>query len=406
MAFKNLREKDMILKKISQIIVVISIFANLANAKDLEVRKITPPQLNAGNLGQQVLCYRPMRQGSPAMNIEVKDDKIIANNYGHGGAGWTLGPGAAKYVVDMLKREKEVNKHTPIAIVGAGTLGLFNALELVNQGFKDITVIAEFFDDLTSHKAGGLLAPVSIDSDPESQKIIEQIGIESYKFYKKIALKKNKQLTAGATIMTAYYPNRENSDLEPYVGKVMQAAKDVILDFQNGTSHQMVAYDDGIFMDTMGLMNSLKAALDQAKVKFIQKKITNFAEIEQKVIFNCTGNGAKELSKDNKMISVQGHLIMLKNQNPQNCNYMIVGYSSQGQTKNNQTISRTFYFFPKRAMNANDHDLGVIGGTFVKNADSSTPNLEEFAIVANEARKFYGLAEQEVLPDTQEASKA
>ena len=234
----------MILKNISKLVLALSIFSNIALAKDLEVRKITPPQLSTEHLGQHILCYRPMRQGTPAMNVEVQGDKIIANNYGHGGSGWTLAPGAATYVVNMLKKEKDVNKHTPIAIVGAGALGLFSALELVNQGYKDITVIAEAFDNLTSHNAGGLLAPVSMDNDPELQKTIDKIGIEAYKFYKKIALKKNKQITSGAMIVPTYFPNREDSGLEPYVGKVMQPAKDVMVDFQNGANHQMVSYDD------------------------------------------------------------------------------------------------------------------------------------------------------------------
>lgn len=391
----------MILANISKIILAVSIFSNIAIAKDLEVRKITPPHLSAENLGQQILCYRPMRQGTPAMNIEVQDDKIIANNYGHGGSGWTLGPGSARYVVKMLKKEKAVKKHTPIAIAGAGALGLLSALELVNQGYKDITVIAESFDGLTSHHAGGLFAPVSMANDPELQQTIDKIGIESYKFYKKIALKKNKQIATGASIMPTYFPNREDSGLEPYVGKVMKSAKDIIVDFQNGATHQMVVYDDGIFMDTEGLMRSLRTALNKAKVKFVQKKIADFAEIDQKVIFNCTGNGAKELANDNKMIAVQGHLIMLKDQDPKNSNYMMLAYFGKDQT--NQDITRSFYFFPKRSLDAQANDVGVIGGTFIENADSTTPNTEEFATIIASAKKFYGLKTETTPVATEEA---
>jgi len=139
-----------------------------------------------------MLCYRPMRQGTPAMDVQILNDKIIVNNYGHGGGGWTLGPGAAAYVVKILKSNyhKEVNKHTPITVIGAGVIALLSTLELVNHGFKNITVVAESFDDLTSHHAGCLLAPVSMDNAPEMQKIINDIGIEAYKFYKNIAMKK------------------------------------------------------------------------------------------------------------------------------------------------------------------------------------------------------------------------
>lgn len=57
-----------------------------------EVRKITPPKLDTVHLGKKILCHRPMRHGSPALNLTKVSDKLIANNYGHGGSGWTLGP--------------------------------------------------------------------------------------------------------------------------------------------------------------------------------------------------------------------------------------------------------------------------------------------------------------------------
>jgi len=38
------------------------------------------------------------------------------------------------------------------------------------------------------------------------------------------------------------------SFLEPHVGVVMQKAKDVTLDFGNGTKRDLVVYDHGIFI--------------------------------------------------------------------------------------------------------------------------------------------------------------
>ena len=228
---------------------------------ELERREINPPKLSTANLGKHILCYRPMRHGSPAMSVESIDDKIIVNNYGHGGSGWTLGPGAAKYVISLLQQQynaRQLSKNTPLAVIGAGAIGLFTALELNNQGYTDITIYAENFDDLTSHNAGGLLAPVSMDNDPALQNIIDRIGVDAYTFYKKIALHQNSQLRNGAMIIPAYFSSREASGLEPYVGTVMQPAKDVLVDFKNGTTHKMVVYDDGIFIEAETLMHSFK----------------------------------------------------------------------------------------------------------------------------------------------------
>ena len=360
-----------------------------------EVRHITPPKLEDAYLGEKVLCHRPMRRGSPKLDVQKVEDKIIAHNYGHGGSGWTLAPGSAKYVLDLLEAElSEPSKDTPIAVVGAGALGLFSAVELLNRGYTHITVIAENFDNLTSHNAGGLLAPVSMDNDPKMQSVIDEIGIEAYKFYKSIALGEHSFIKTGARVMPTYFPNREDSGLEPYVGKVMAPAKDVTLDFGNGTRRKVVAYDDGIFMDTSGLLGQLKTYLD-TRVAFEKRKIANFKDLDQKIIINCTGLGAAELNNDEQLVSVQGHLVMLKDQTPTDLEHMILAYFGEDKTQSGFKVTRSFYMFPKQLPGALVKDVGVIGGTFIEGADARFPNEEEFDLMIQGAREFYGLENEQ-----------
>lgn len=357
-----------------------------------EVRIIIPPKLTSKHLGRKILCHRPMRRGTPKMDIEAFKGKIIANNYGHGGSGWTLGPGSAKYVIELLEStySQGLKKDTPITIIGAGVLGLFSAYDLVNRGYQNISIVAEKFENLTSHNAGGLLAPVSMDNDPKMQKIIDKIGIDAYRFYAEIANKKNPILEKGAVIIPTYFRERKDSGLEPYVGKVMEPAKDVVLDFGNGTTQKMVAYDDGIFIDT-GMMMEVLTNYLKHHVKFIQKKVNNFSEIESKYIINCSGLGAVKLNSDQNIIPVQGHLIMLKDENPKDLQYMILIYCDEDKTKSGQKVKRSFYIFPKRIPGSLEKDIGVIGGTFIENATSKTPNEEEFGILVDGAKKFYGI---------------
>ena len=57
------------------------------------------------------------------MSVKGNNNKVIAHNYGHGGSGWTLAPGSASYVNDMLlasEYAKDIEKDTPIAVLGAG----------------------------------------------------------------------------------------------------------------------------------------------------------------------------------------------------------------------------------------------------------------------------------------------
>ena len=363
-----------------------------------ELRTIVPPKLEAAHLGKKILCHRPMRRGSPMLNLTRRGDKIIANNYGHGGSGWTLAPGSAKHVVDLLQEEiGNESKDAPVAVLGAGALGLFSAIELLERGYTNITIIAESFDDLTSHNAGGLLAPVSMDNDAKTQKIIDKIGIDAYKFYLRVAMGDHPFIKTGARIIPAYFPNREDSGLEPFVGKVMKKAKEVTLDFGNGTQRDMVSYDDGIFMDTVGLMVQMKTYLenssDKATVKFEKRKVTSFDAIEQNIIVNCTGIGSRDLNNDDQLVSVQGHLIMLKDQNPEDLDHMILVYFGKSKNKSGFEVKRSFYMFPKQLEGSSVRDVGVIGGTFIEDADGRNPNKEEFEILLQGAKEFYGIKE-------------
>lgn len=358
----------------------------------LEVRNIVPPKLETAYLGQEILCYRPLRKGSPNMSIQIIGDQIIGHNYGHGGSGWTLAPGCSKYVIGLVEGQKTkvIDKNAPVTVIGGGILGLFTAYELINRGYTKVTIVAAAYDNLTSHNAGGLIAPVSMSNDPQLQPLIDQIGIDAYKFYEQISKGLQADFKKGAVIVPTYFENREDSGLEPYVGKVMQPAKDVMLDFGNGTQRRMVSYDDGIFVDTAIMMKSLRDYL-APKVTFVTQKIDKLSDITSPLVFNCTGLGAFTLNNDAEVAPVQGHLIMLKDQVPANLQYMLLVYFNKATTTAGQEVKRSLYLFPKQLLNTPVNDIGVLGGTFIENATPNTPNLEEFKIMVDNAKKFYGI---------------
>jgi D-amino-acid oxidase len=420
-------------------------FANSTPA-EIEVRRITPPNLTQDYIDTTILCHRPLRKGSPNLTAEKVGDQVVVNNYGHGGSGWTLAPGSAKYVLKLMqntypdlninasklsKAEKQKIAQTPIAVIGAGVIGLFTAYSLVEAGYKNITIYAKEFDGLTSHNAGGLLAPVSMDNNPELQKVIDEIGVDAYNFYKAVATQNSKQgkdsfqikpfSKNASLIIPTYFETREESGLEPYVNVVMKPAKDVIVDFENGTTRNLVVYDDGIFIDTAIFMHELNNFLREGvalqkkdvKVKFEKKTVKNVNELKEKVVFNASGLGARDITvgdreKDKEVMPVQGHLIMLKNQKPENLQYMILVYFGKdaeskykGVVASDDKIKRSFYIFPKKLdPNSSKDKIGVIGGTFIEGADATTPNTEEFNTTLKNARAFYGIKEVEASKKT------
>ena len=70
---------------------------------------------------------------------------------------------------------------------------------------------------------------------------------------------------------------------------------------------------------------------------------------------------------------------------------MILVYFNEDKTKSGQKVKRSFYIFPKHLANTASNEVGVIGGTFIEGATTKTPNVEEFDILLQGAKKFYGL---------------
>ncbi len=358
----------------------------------IQTRYLKPPKLQEHNWGEKILCHRPMRSGSPEMSIEKKGQKTLIHNYGHGGSGWTLAPGCANYSVGLLEQEignTQASHSLPIHIIGAGVLGLFTAYELVLKGYTNITLTAEKFDGLASLKAGGFLAPSTIAIDSNKQKIIDELCFDAYRFYAHIAHGKNPHFPACAALIMPIYLKRDDTRLQPYETNVMNKPQDVIIDFNNGKRYKMKVYDDGIFIHTGIMMNALTQFL-QNKVEWVQKKIESFDELEQTYIFNCTGLGAQQINHDNAMVSVQGHLILLKDQNPADMNYMISFYVDSEKSASGESIKRSLYLFPKHIPDSPEQDSGVMGGTFIEGATQETPHEEEFELIVDRARSFFG----------------
>ncbi|MFI5333412.1 MAG: FAD-dependent oxidoreductase [Candidatus Babeliales bacterium] len=356
----------------------------------IEIRHLQPPNLEMSHFGKQILCHRPMRYGTPKLAVETIGNKIVADNYGHGGSGWTLAPGCARYIVDQCKKAATTSTlDTPITVIGAGALGLFVAYELVTQGYTHITIIAERYDNLVSHNAGGFLAPSTMEVTPETQHLVDSICFDAYRFYADIAHGNNNDFPAQAALIMPIYLKRPDDRLQAYENIVMQKPHDVIIDFDNGKQYEMKVYDDGIFMDTGILMESLTSFL-QNKVTWVQQRVTSFDEINTPIIFNCSGLGARHLNDDKDVVSVQGHLILLEDQNPEDMNYMISFYVEPGKTESGQYAKRSIYMFPKHMPDSDARDIGVMGGTFIEGADNQTPNQEEFDLIIKRSKEFFG----------------
>ncbi len=232
---------------------------------------------------------------------------------------------------------------------------------------------------------------LSRNQDDAIRTSVNEVCIESCKIYTQIAQGTHPDFPTGARFLPAYFSGRDNSDLELFVAQgLINPAKDVIVDFNNGKRHPMVAYKCP-FIDTPSMMQQLTNFLKQRNVTFRKQKVATIDDLSEPIVFNCTGLGSRELAQDDTVYPVQGHLIMLKNQRPENLQYMVEFVAERNKiTDDGFPIARACYLFPKRLVDAAEDEVGIVGGTFIQHAQADTPHLEEFARVLTIVRNFFG----------------
>ena len=74
-----------------------------------EIRLISPPGLEDIHVSKKILCHRPYRDESPNLSLTLTKQKIILHEYGFGGSGWSLAPGASKKAVELLENYTKIN---------------------------------------------------------------------------------------------------------------------------------------------------------------------------------------------------------------------------------------------------------------------------------------------------------
>src|SRR4028119_166456 len=102
-----------------------------------------------------VAGLRPYRRSGFVVRRDQLGEKALVHNYGHGGSGITFSWGTARLAVDL-----GLQAHSgPVAVIGAGIMGLTTARLVQEAGFPVTIYTAAMPPDTTSNVAGGQISP-------------------------------------------------------------------------------------------------------------------------------------------------------------------------------------------------------------------------------------------------------
>jgi D-amino-acid oxidase len=339
-----------------------------------ETRLFPPVKVARNRIIRTVVGLRPFRHEGFVVNAERFGDKLLVHNYGHGGAGVTLSWGTSTLAVDIardflqtgalpqatnsaqplsqsvLPRRRITRRSSPrFAVLGCGVMGLSTARLLQRRLQGEGASVTIYAKDLppqtTSNIAGAWWSPTSAyDSSVASAEFLEQFRLACHisnrafqelvgpeygvRWIDSLELMTNEaELTHELAGGNALYPQLEvHRNPDQYFG------------FPVARQFSTMLIEPHTYL--RALLRDFYVAGGKVVVKEFKKR-EELGRLREQVVFNCTGLGARELFKDEKLGPVRGQVEILLPQPEVDYCY----------------ISESAYMFPRR-------DGIVLGGTF------------------------------------------
>lgn len=316
--------------------------------------RLNPVNVSKERIIRQVVGLRPYRPTGFNLSVQQTENKTIIHNYGHGGGGISLSWGTASIAIDKINQPE----YTPVAVLGAGVIGLSTAILLLKRG-TPVTIFTESLPpNTTSNVAAAFWAPVSVYDPAQvsgpfintfnqasqiSQRVFQDMVGDRYGVWwiKTFFMQAPFDFPGGKNL----YPDfkKHNADTSPF-GHISDLEQ----------LHSLMI-EPPIY---------LKALLDdffQLGGKLVIRKMqqpSDVLELDESTIMNCTGLGSNKLFGDKTLIPVKGQLSVLLPQPEIDYGYV------------NLTPGGLLYMFPRK-------DGIILGGTSEKGNESLISDPQE-----------------------------
>jgi glycine/D-amino acid oxidase-like deaminating enzyme len=286
-------------------------------------RCLPPVRVSEDRIIRTVVGLRPHRASGFRVEREQVGDTAVIHNYGHSGGGITLSWGTAKIATDM-GLAGYVGR---VAVLGSGVIGLTTARMAQDAGYAVAIYTKALPPETTSNIAGGQWGPSSVYSKPPSE--LSQTFSDQYIFACKYAYERFQILTQpkyGVRWMRNYLINRkpfpagfgkpnpqQTFPIEHATDALMPELK-VLDEKDNPFNNLHTAQFDGMMIEPPMFLDALTEDFRIAGGKLVVGELKTPAEVQaltEKLVFNCTGLGAKALFDDKELTPARGQLTFL-----------------------------------------------------------------------------------------------
>jgi glycine/D-amino acid oxidase-like deaminating enzyme len=264
-----------------------------------------------------VVGLRPHRASGFRVERERVGDTVVVHNYGHGGGGITLSWGTAKLATDLGLKGHSGS----VAVLGCGVIGLTTARMVQDAGYAVTIYTKAMPPDTTSNIAGGQWYPATVyDDNKVTESFTDQFLAAAKYAYERYQITTDPRY--GVRWMRNYSISRSPiaakrgtdrprivSGLDPLLPE-HRLLKQEENPFRIGYAAQY----DGMIMEPPMLLNALITDFRVAGGRVVGRELKSPAEVQvlpEKLVFNCTGLGAKALFDDKELVPMRGQLTFL-----------------------------------------------------------------------------------------------
>lgn len=315
-------------------------------------RRFARVEVSPDRVTRTIVGLRPFRPSGFVVRAERFDDKVVVHNYGHGGAGITLSWGTAELAVE----EALLTDAALCAVIGCGAVGLATARLLQRRGRKVTIYARDLPPQTTSNIAGGQWSPYSVaDQDRVTPAFHHQFVRAARLAYRHF------QDLLGPYYGVRWIDNYALSSQPAREGWVSQELRELYPNneiLSPGEHPFVTSYAIRFATMLIEPATYLAAMWRDFQLAGGRTVVREFFDphdlmaLEEPVIVNCTGLGARSLFGDHELVPVKGQLHVLLPQ-PE-VDYILLAGNG-------------LYMFPRS-------DGILLGGTFERDVWTLEPN--------------------------------
>ncbi|MBI3492588.1 MAG: FAD-dependent oxidoreductase [Acidobacteria bacterium] len=313
---------------------------------------------------------RPHRDAGFVLKADKLDDKLLVHNYGHGGAGMSLSWGTGLMAAEFASQQPLRRA----AVIGCGAVGLTTARQLQRRGF-DVTIYALAVPpNVTSNMSLAGFTPVSglVENDRRTPEWDAQFRRAADIAYRQLQLLAGSPY--GVSWVDSYQPTDElprpappNPD-RPNLQAGLGAGQEILQPGEHPFPTKYAIRRPGIRIEPSIYLDVLVRDVLLFGGRIVMRKFDtprDLAMLDEPVVVNCTGLGARELFGDQELVPLKGQLTVMVPQ-PE------VNYQTNGGVRNVPLPAGSLglHMMPRR-------DGIILGGTSERGVTTMEPNEGE-----------------------------